>query len=248
MDIDGALYVPDAESIKPNLKRLTDYARQNSIQVVGSVDRHIGTEDYKEFEGELQRNGGPFPDHCMHWTKGLEKIPETIQYPFFTRPDFGNEFGFLDSLFIFNTSLSYGKDNSVDDARNETYQRWVKEDEIKYLTDALHIVQNGTKRGIYFEKQSYDVFSNPNVEPFLRKAEISSAFVYGVATDFCVKAAVLGMQRLGIQTYVVTDAIRGVFPESTQKALEEMTQAGARFVTTDDVLENKIQEAIKCQR
>jgi len=32
--------------------------------------------------------------------------------------------------------------------------------------------------------------------------------VYGVATDFCVKAAVLGMQKRGVQCYVVEDAIK----------------------------------------
>jgi len=93
---------------------------------------------------------------------------------------------------------------------------------------------------IYFEKQHYDVFTNPLVEVNFREDGVTEAVVYGVATDFCVKAAVLGMQKRNIQTYVVEDAIRGVFPDKTKAALEEMANAGAKFVTTKQILEDKL--------
>ncbi|HEY9516871.1 MAG TPA: cysteine hydrolase family protein [Gemmatimonadaceae bacterium] len=74
MDPDGKLYVPGAEKIKPNLKRLTDYAHERQIQIVASADDHLPghrelseTPDFKE----------TFPEHCMRGTKGAEKIPET---------------------------------------------------------------------------------------------------------------------------------------------------------------------------
>ena len=92
----------------------------------------------------------------------------------------------------------------------------------------------------YFQKQHYDVFTNPEAERALKEKEVTEAVIYGVATDFCVKAAVLGMQARGIQTYVVEDAIRGVFPDQTKLALEAMTAAGAKFVTTKQVLEDKL--------
>jgi nicotinamidase-related amidase len=93
---------------------------------------------------------------------------------------------------------------------------------------------------VYLEKQCYDVFTNPNTSELLARAKINEAVVYGVATDYCVKAAVLGMQQRGIKCYVVEDAIKGVFPESTKNALEEMVNAGARLVTTKDILGGKI--------
>jgi nicotinamidase/pyrazinamidase len=95
-------------------------------------------------------------------------------------------------------------------------------------------------RGKYFEKQSCDVFTNPEFEAYIRYQGVKEAVVYGVATDFCVKAAVLGMQQRGIECYVVEDAIKGVFPESTKKALEEMARAGAKLVTTKQVLEGRL--------
>ena len=101
-------------------------------------------------------------------------------------------------------------------------------------------INPATRGEIYFEKQHYDVFTNPLVEVTLKEDGVKEAVVYGVATDFCVKAAVLGMQKRGIQTYVVKDAIRGVFPDKTQEGLEEMAKAGARFVTTKQILEDKL--------
>ena len=92
----------------------------------------------------------------------------------------------------------------------------------------------------YFQKQHYDVFTNPDVEKTLRDADVTEAVVYGVATDICVRAAVLGMQQRNVQCYVVEDAIKGVFADKTKTALEEMAKAGAKFVTTKEVLEGKV--------
>ncbi len=93
---------------------------------------------------------------------------------------------------------------------------------------------------IFLEKQHYDVFTNPNAGELLRRTNVDEAVVYGVATDYCVKAAVLGMQQRGIQCYVVEDAIKGVAPETTKQALEQMANSGAKFVITKQVLEGKI--------
>ncbi|MBU0980920.1 MAG: isochorismatase family protein [Nanoarchaeota archaeon] len=74
---DGALYVPGAETIKARLGKLTRYALSNGIPILGSVDRHFGTEEWTPYENELQKWGGLFPDHCMDGTDGQKKIDET---------------------------------------------------------------------------------------------------------------------------------------------------------------------------
>lgn len=214
MNPNGKLYVPNAEIIKPNLKILTDYAREKNISVLGSVDKHFGTEEYRDREGELQKWGGPFPDHCMDGTYGQEKIADT--------------------------RIKEWKDR---DARymdeGHRIPNWYREgDKIpEFLIDSFVNLSNG-ERGLYFEKQSFDVFDNPIVEKVLERAEVKEAVVYGVATDYCVKAAVLGMQKRGIQTYVVEDAIMGVAEDTTKSALEEMTNAGAIFLKTTDIVKN----------
>jgi nicotinamidase/pyrazinamidase len=74
MKADGKLYVPDAEQLIPNLKKLTDYAHGHGIRIVASADDHVvdhgeisDTPDWKE----------TFPPHCMRGTPGQKKIAET---------------------------------------------------------------------------------------------------------------------------------------------------------------------------
>ncbi len=74
MRADGKLYVPDAEAIIPNLRKLNEYAHQKRIRVIASADDHV--------PGHRELSASPdfkqtFPEHCMRGTKGQAKIPET---------------------------------------------------------------------------------------------------------------------------------------------------------------------------
>ncbi len=64
---DGNLYVPGAEQIIPNLKKLTEFAVNNNIPVFASADSH--DENDPEF--------ADFPPHCVRDTDGNRKLPET---------------------------------------------------------------------------------------------------------------------------------------------------------------------------
>ena len=64
---EGNLYVPDAERIIENLKKLTEFAYRNNIPIFSSVDSH--TQDDPEFK--------QFPPHCIKGTEGQKKINET---------------------------------------------------------------------------------------------------------------------------------------------------------------------------
>jgi nicotinamidase/pyrazinamidase len=74
MNEDGKLPVPNAESIKPNLKTLTDFARTNNIKVISTMDWHF--EDSKELSKEPDFVE-TFPPHCMANTEGARFIDET---------------------------------------------------------------------------------------------------------------------------------------------------------------------------
>ena len=79
-----------------------------------------------------------------------------------------------------------------------------------------------------------DCFENPRIEEVFAGSPESAA-IYGVATDYCVRACALGCRRRGIETFLVTDAIAGVAPETTVKALDEMRRAGVKSTTTDEL-------------
>ncbi len=89
---------------------------------------------------------------------------------------------------------------------------------------------------VIIEKQTYDVFDNPNTVPLLRASGARRFVVFGVATDYCVRAVALGLRKGGYSVNVVSDAVRPVNPKAGAKAIEEMRRAGARFVTADDIL------------
>jgi len=69
----GALYVPAAAPIVPNLARLTRLARTGTprIRVLGTVCRHFAG------DAELAANGGRYPPHCLDGTPGQRKIDAT---------------------------------------------------------------------------------------------------------------------------------------------------------------------------
>ena len=81
----GKLYVPDAESIIPNLKRLTDYAHAHGIRIVASADDHIpGHKELSDAPDFRQT----FPLHCLRGTPGQQKIPETaLKNPVIIEPE-----------------------------------------------------------------------------------------------------------------------------------------------------------------
>jgi len=89
---------------------------------------------------------------------------------------------------------------------------------------------------ILLEKQTYDVFTNPNAINLVEAAGADEHIVYGVATDYCVKAAALGLLAQGYRVIVVEDAIAAVTEETGKKALALMKEKGATFKRTHEVV------------
>lgn len=64
----GHLYVPGAEKLLPNIRRLTDAARQDRVFLVSHGCFH--TPNDPEFK--------TFPPHCVKGTAGAELVPEAL--------------------------------------------------------------------------------------------------------------------------------------------------------------------------
>jgi nicotinamidase/pyrazinamidase len=96
-------------------------------------------------------------------------------------------------------------------------------------------------RNLVLYKDKFSIFEgNPYSDNVLRLLSPEKIVVYGVATDVCVKEAVFGLTERGYSTYLVYDAIKGVAQGPTSAALEDMAVSGAKFVSTNDVLEGRI--------
>jgi nicotinamidase/pyrazinamidase len=60
----------------------------------------------------------------------------------------------------------------------------------------------------------------------LEKNGIKELIVYGIATDYCVKATAIDAVAAGYKVTVIEGLSKGVAPETTAKALEEMKEKG----------------------
>ncbi|MEU9750795.1 isochorismatase family protein [Streptomyces niveus] len=64
---------------------------------------------------------------------------------------------------------------------------------------------------------------------WLRAREVVEVDVVGIATDHCVRATALDAARAGFTTHVLLDLTAGVAKETTDRALDELRQAGVRL-------------------
>jgi nicotinamidase/pyrazinamidase len=73
----GKLYVPGADKLLPNIRRLTDAARQGRVFLVSHGCFH--TQDDPEFT--------TFPPHCVKGTPGARLVPEALTERVVTVPN-----------------------------------------------------------------------------------------------------------------------------------------------------------------
>lgn len=96
------------------------------------------------------------------------------------------------------------------------------------LPGGARIVSKGTDRN----DDGYSAFEGATADgrrlaDVLRDRGVGHLIVGGLATDYCVRASVLDARRAGLEVTVVTDAIAGIAPDTTARALAEMRAAGA---------------------
>jgi nicotinamidase/pyrazinamidase len=186
----GALAVPGAEEVVPNMERLVRWAREAGITHVASVDDHEPTDPELSSAPDFERT---YPPHCLRGTPGAAKIPETAH---------------------------------VDPVRIG---------EAPYEREALAELVRG-RREILLLKRDFDVFTNPNAGALVEVLDPSEVIVFGVATDVCDHAAVMGLLERGRRVAFVEDASRGLSEERVGACLAQWAEAGVRLVTTDDVV------------
>lgn len=91
------------------------------------------------------------------------------------------------------------------------------------------------------QKQRYDLFSHSEADRIIARygRDQPTFVVYGVATDYCVRAAVLGLRSRGHRVVVVVDAVKAVDPARQDEVLEEFRRSGAVTASTELVCGGK---------
>mgnify|MGYP000073559150 CR=1 FL=1 len=100
-------------------------------------------------------------------------------------------------------------------------------------------VEVSPEKEIVIEKQVFSLFDNINSDRILKKLGRSIAVIFGVATEYCVRASALGFLERGYEVLIVTDAVKEISEEEGRKALEELKNKGAKLITTDQILKEQ---------
>ena len=100
----------------------------------------------------------------------------------------------------------------------------------KILVDN-NLFQAVVKKGKNPKYDSYSGFQDDGgakteMDKILKRNGIRKVVVYGIATDYCVKATAIDAADAGYKVIVVEDLCRGVAPDTSKKALEEMKAKG----------------------
>lgn len=100
----------------------------------------------------------------------------------------------------------------------------------------LGVIQKGRDRRFDSYSGFKDDGGNPTeLDAILRLHGIERIILYGLATDYCVRATALDARALGYEVWLIEDLCRGVSPDTTEAAIKEMRAAGVKVVKEGDI-------------
>jgi nicotinamidase/pyrazinamidase len=109
--------------------------------------------------------------------------------------------------------------------------------DLKLPTAALII-----RKGFHKDVDSYSAFEEADrktptgLAGYLKERGVTTVFVTGLATDFCVAWTALDARKLGFTTYVIEDATRAIdLNGSLAAAWKQMTDAGVKRIQSSDI-------------
>src|SRR5512136_769781 len=99
------------------------------------------------------------------------------------------------------------------------------------------------KKGMDPQYDSYSGFQDDGgkkteMDKLLKKDKITKVVLYGIATDYCVRATALHAAAAGYKVIVIKSLCRGVARDTSRKAIEEIKTKG--IVVLDDLDLEKI--------
>ena len=106
------------------------------------------------------------------------------------------------------------------------------------ITNAEFII----RKGFHNDVDSYSAFleadkkTRTGLASYLKERAITTVFVTGLATDFCVAWTAIDARHAGFTAYVVEDACRGIDAAgSLAKAWADMNAAGVKKIQSSDL-------------
>ncbi len=116
-----------------------------------------------------------------------------------------------------------------------------------WMDRMARVFRKGTDPGI----DSYSGFfdnghrKSTGLGEYLKSRGVDTAFVMGLATDYCVKFTALDARQLGFETILIADGCRAVnvHPGDEQAALKDLQAADVRIITSDQISDEPREQA-----
>ncbi len=96
------------------------------------------------------------------------------------------------------------------------------------------------QKGMNRQFDSYSGFQDDGgekteMDAILKRHGIEKVVIFGIATDYCVRATALDAAEIGYEVDVITDLCRGVDPKSSNEAIQSMKEAGITIRESLDI-------------
>jgi nicotinamidase/pyrazinamidase len=99
-------------------------------------------------------------------------------------------------------------------------------------------------KGVAVDGAGYSGFEETGLAEKLRKLGVERVYVGGIATEYCVRATALDALKEGFETFVIQDLVRAVQLSETTKVIKELSDAGAKIVTSEQSLVTAKEKAV----
>jgi len=110
--------------------------------------------------------------------------------------------------------------------------------DMNLLNRQVQLLLAGELSQLVIEISTLDMFAERISEKIVRAINPYCVYVYGVATEFCVRLAVLGFLLRNYRLKLIIDAIKPIEQTAGLKAIEEMKKMGAVLTTTAETLKD----------
>ncbi len=100
-------------------------------------------------------------------------------------------------------------------------------------------IQKELHKGTSDKNDGYSAFeaTNADLKDFLKKNQVTDVYITGLTTEYCVKNTALDSIRNGFSTFLISDAVSAVEPDSEHEknALAEMKEAGIKMIRSGEL-------------
>ena len=82
-----------------------------------------------------------------------------------------------------------------------------------------------------------DSGTKTGLDAIFHERGVTSTVIFGIATDYCVKATAIHLVRAGFKVVAVEQLCKGVTPETSAQALKQMQEEGVTLIRDLDMEE-----------